>query len=100
MLTSARTFVEAAGVTCNASIVVRLDAETLLEHADTTHCDGIVMGTRGLGSRCRSLDGIGRQQGCAQRRCAGDANQITAPGPSSRVTTGAGVPGSLATATM
>jgi len=50
VLTPARTLVDAAGVTFNASIVVWRDADALLEHAETTHCDGIVMGTRGSGS--------------------------------------------------
>ena len=50
VLAPARAQVEAAGVTFNCGVLVGRDAEALLEHAENHACDGIVMGTRGLGS--------------------------------------------------
>lgn len=50
VLAPARALVEPSGVKHTTSVLVGRDAEALLEHARTEACDGIIMGTRGLGS--------------------------------------------------
>lgn len=50
VLAPARARADAAGVQYQERIVVGRDAEALLEHVEARQCDGVIMGTRGLGS--------------------------------------------------
>lgn len=50
VLAPARALAGVAGVPCNACIAVGGDADALLEHARSSGCEAIIMGTRGMGS--------------------------------------------------
>lgn len=49
-LVPARALATKAGVQFEASILIGRDAEALLEYVAARDCDGVIMGTRGLGS--------------------------------------------------
>ena len=57
VLAPAITKAEAGSATFMASVVVGRDAEALVQHAADTACDGIIMGTRGMGSMTGLLVG-------------------------------------------
>lgn len=56
-LQSARAILDAAGVRCMPQVLIGPVAETIARTALEQNCDGIVMGTRGLGAAAGALLG-------------------------------------------
>jgi nucleotide-binding universal stress UspA family protein len=60
-LAAAKALFDAAGVPCTSEIATGYVGATIVSHAREHGCDGIVMGTRGMGSTEQLLGSIARQ---------------------------------------
>jgi nucleotide-binding universal stress UspA family protein len=60
-LTAAKGLLDAAGASCTMEIATGYVGATIASHAREHGCDGIVMGTRGMGSTEELLGSIARQ---------------------------------------
>ena len=60
-LRSARTLLEAAGISYSCKVLPGYVASSIVGYANDNRCDGIIMGTRGMGSTEELLGSIARQ---------------------------------------
>ena len=60
-LTAAKALLEAASVPCTSEIASGYVGSTIVSYARAQRCDGIVTGTRGMGSTEQLLGSIARQ---------------------------------------